>query len=1666
MKLTFQNFLTVFLLLFVSAGIYGQEGSGNWKLGDTGRQTSLWVPSYTTGNTGYDMRGFMMLPSTRSGQTAYNNAYKPGHRFYVFLKAGETVYYSFRHASGNARPFSWYYDNTANGENNRFPEGITGAQRTLVTGTTGNSSTNANLTRLQTTQGQSPLAGGTNGYQINSSNGGSFTNATGAGRAYWLEFTSANAFEITDWDVTVADGNNVQQTRRVYSKYWSMQNGLPSAGENTNPNASSFHNNFGFYVPVDNEGTPQDDYLVKSINFGGSNAGYVVFFANSTGPRNNLSLEENRKSITGTSNLYQYPLFVADPDESLWPSSSIADPLIDLVFKRKELPETGAEGHLTVYIEYPANVEILVDLDMNGVFSGTDVIISNYFETSGYHTIIWNGEDSNGDGIAYGQEIQFISSVGFFPVHFPVFDMEQSNGMVFENVRPGTPGPETIFWDHSNLSTGTTPANSWSLFTGQPLINTVGMTSPDTNNNLWNRWYGTGDNGFGNSRTINTWTGASTYYSITAVNFIYDEADLEVTKTVDQDEVNVGENVTFTITHRNLGISWAKEVEADDELQSGLQYVSHTIIDNNTDPYNSTYDPVTGVWSIVSGTDRFMPGDELTLEIVAKVLGNGPVTNTVNVPRPDPDPSNPPTIEPDPDQSNNTATATVTGINSGSILAIPDINQTPAGESVSGNILTNDSGNGTLTVTGATYLDENGDEQPLTLGTATEIYDENGNKAGSLTLNSDGSYTFVPEPGYSGNVPISYTAVDSDGATGSSTLIIKVVEDLKPNGNNPSIANDDTAYTLEGTPLHGTVLNNDSDPDGDNSNLRVTEVVLLDNSGNPYSVPVPAGSDTGTLNVYDEDPLNPGTYIIVGTFAMDDLGGFLFTPATGFTGALPPISYTVTDGNNQYATADLYITVLEDDGTNHTFANDDANSAAQGETMNGNVLNNDTDPEGDSQSVTAIVINGISYPVDQGGADTTVTTAEGTFTIDKDGNYTFVPDPDFTGTLVVEMTVCDSRAAPDTACDNSSLYLTSLPFDSLSMHAVLDINQTQMDIPVNGNVLTNDYGVGLTVIGATYLDTSGNEQPLTLGTATEVYDQNGHKAGTLTLNADGSYTFVPEEGYIGDVPVSYTVENEDGITAEAPLTIQVIQPLNPEENDPPIAHDDTAYTLEGVPVGGTVTNNDSDPDGDNSNLRVTEIVLLDSNGTPYPIPVPAGSDTGYLDVYGEDPLNPGTFIVIGTFSIADNGGFLFSPAPGFTGEVPPISYTITDGEYEYATAELYITVLENDGNNYTFANDDANSGIQGETMDGNVLTNDSDPEGNTQTVSSIVINGTAYPVNPDGSQTTVTTTEGTFTIDKDGNYTFEPDTDFTGTLVVEINVCDDADPQACNTSTLYLTSFSNETTCYENVNGEDFSWSYPSGTPSPVVETFTQPGTNGGFVLDLFALDNSFNMNINGIQLATQEIEFQQAGTLGQNIRFVDGTIWEQGGIPAIWQLIGTPEKPIVRVIIDKNGNVTMYGSKTSGGDLMKLELFDGNTFNTVNWNQATNNTIEVTQTVVGLTLMAGTGYGRNIIDCACYKPGVFAAGAGLPTNVGISSLRIDNSDGWPQVREGGWIALEAKTKGFVPNRLTAAQIALIPSGDLVSGMMVYNITEDCLQINVDGTAAGWKCFSEQSCLD
>ena len=114
-----------------------------------------------------------------------------------------------------------------------------------------------------------------------------------------------------------------------------------------------------------------------------------------------------------------------------------------------------------------------------------------------------------------------------------------------------------------------------------------------------------------------------------------------------------------------------------------------------------------------------------------------------------------------------------------------------------------------------------------------------------------------------------------------------------------------------------------------------------------------------------------------------------------------------------------------------------------------------------------------------------------------------------------------------------------------------------------------------------------------------------------------------------------------------------------------------------------------------------------------------------------------------------------------------------------------------------------------------------------------------------------------------------------------------------------------------------------------------------------------------------------------------------------------------------------------------------------------------------------GSSANASVNGCYCYKPAQ-TSGTILDTNHGITALGragADNSN-WPMVRKGAWTVLEAKTKGFVVNRLTDAQINAIPSADLREGMMVYNIDQDCLQINIDGTATGWKCFNTQTCPD
>lgn len=362
-------------------------------------------------------------------------------------------------------------------------------------------------------------------------------------------------------------------------------------------------------------------------------------------------------------------------------------------------------------------------------------------------------------------------------------------------------------------------------------------------------------------------------------------------------------------------------------------------------------------------------------------------------------------------------------------------------------------------------------------------------------------------------------------------------------------------------------------------------------------------------------------------------------------------------------------------------------------------------------------------------------------------------------------------------------------------YAVNDINQTPLNVPVSGNVLTNDFdleGDNQTVTSA-LADRDGDgklNEPLPIGVPTPIYGTNSLgnvvPAGTITLRPDGSYTYLPASGFTGTVPVIYTATDDNPFPASdnATLTIAVIA-NTVGANDPPVAQDDTAITEQDTPVDGNVMVNDSDPDGDP--IIVTSVRADRDGDGQADDDVPLGTPT---PVYGTD--ENGNIVPAGAITVNPDGTWLFTPAPGFIGQVPA-EYTIKDPGGLSDDATLTITVVPNAGNQ-TFANDDANVGPLGQTLTGNILTNDFDPEGDDQDVTLIDTNGDGTPDTAPVAGTPLTITQngnpiGTLTLNPEtGAYIWHPAPNFVGTAVIPYQACDDGTPQACATATLYLTT--------------------------------------------------------------------------------------------------------------------------------------------------------------------------------------------------------------------------------------------------------------------------------------
>jgi len=183
------------------------------------------------------------------------------------------------------------------------------------------------------------------------------------------------------------------------------------------------------------------------------------------------------------------------------------------------------------------------------------------------------------------------------------------------------------------------------------------------------------------------------------------------------------------------------------------------------------------------------------------------------------------------------------------------------------------------------------------------------------------------------------------------------------------------------------------------------------------------------------------------------------------------------------------------------------------------------------------------------------------------GTFTYTPDPNFNGTDSFVYEVCDLGLP--VYCDQATVTITVNGANDNPI-AVNDVNTTPEDTPVSGNVLTNDSdpeGDALEVTQFVVFGDATIYNPGDVATITGV--------GTILINDDGTYTFTPDLNYNGPVPtVTYTITDGNGGFASADLNITVT-PVN----DPPVAVDDNFVTNEDTAISGSVTGNDSDPDG-------------------------------------------------------------------------------------------------------------------------------------------------------------------------------------------------------------------------------------------------------------------------------------------------------------------------------------------------------------------------------------------------------------------------------------------------------------------------------------------------------
>ncbi len=304
------------------------------------------------------------------------------------------------------------------------------------------------------------------------------------------------------------------------------------------------------------------------------------------------------------------------------------------------------------------------------------------------------------------------------------------------------------------------------------------------------------------------------------------------------------------------------------------------------------------------------------------------------------------------------------------------------------------------------------------------------------------------------------------------------------------------------------------------------------------------------------------------------------------------------------------------------------------------------------------------------------------------GRLQFTPAADAHGSATVQVRLTDSGSSNNSsAAVTFTLTVSPVPDAPVGADdAYSTPEDTALTVPAPG-VLGNDSDVDGDSLSAVLVAGPSN--------------------GSLSLNADGSFTYTPSPAFNGTDGFVYRAS--DGALQSPDVTVTIT--VTPEP-DAPMAMDDAFTTDEDLPLvvaAPGVLGNDTDADGD----ALTAAVV-------------------------SGPTN-------GTLTLSADGSFTYSPVAEFSGG-DSFTYRANDGGLDSNIATVSITIHPVDDDPVavadaaTVAEDAAATAID-------VLANDTDPDGGAKSIASVT-----QPAN------------GTVTITGGGSgLTYQPDADYCNT---------------------------------------------------------------------------------------------------------------------------------------------------------------------------------------------------------------------------------------------------------------------------------------------------------------